>query len=329
VTFEIPDQLTDKYSFEHGQFVNLRAVIDGETVERSYSICSAPYERKLSVAIKGIENGLFSIWANTSLSEGDELDVSLPMGNFTSELDSSTSKQYILIAAGSGITPIFSILKQTLAAETSSNVLLVYGNKSNETTMFQKELEKASLSYDNRFNIINTYSESKQSQYQGRITPELLDLILVDNQIEHRIAHVFICGPEQMTLALKEHLEKKNPDNENVRIELFNSSNVLDGNDSSSNYESQISIQIDDETIDFTYTDNTQTILETALDYDPDLPYGCQNGSCGACQAKVLKGEVAMDVNYALSESEVREGYILVCQSKPVSQKLIISYDEE
>jgi len=225
VTFEIPDQLTDKYSFDHGQFVNLRSDIDGEVIERSYSICSAPYERKLSVGIKRIDEGVFSTWANQSLSEGDNLDVSLPMGNFTSELDSSKSKQYILIAAGSGITPIFSIAKQTLAAETSSSVLLVYGNKSIETTMFHEELEKLAFSYGGRFKITNSYSEGEQSQYQGRISPELLDQILVDKEIEHKLAHVFICGPEQMTLALKEHLQKKDPSNENIRIELFNSSN--------------------------------------------------------------------------------------------------------
>ena len=326
ISFTIPENLVDTYQFQHGQFVKLQADITNERVTRSYSICSAPYERKLTVAIKRVTDGVFSNFANDLLKVGDQIDVSEPQGVFTHQLDSSQKKQYLLVAAGSGITPILSILKMILASETMSQCVLIYGNKTPETTMFSDELNQLVDKYSSRFELVSVFSQhdvskNKSTEYHGRINLTLLNQIVGERFIDE----FFVCGPKEMSTSLYEHICSKGLEAEKAHIELFEVDNELSENNQTAH--ASVMIKIDGDEFSFDYDDSTRSILDIALDHDPDLPYGCQNGSCGSCQAKVISGSVEMEVNYALSQSELDDGFVLVCQSRPTSNKVEIDYD--
>ena len=321
ISFAIPEEYVEKFQFQHGQFVQLTANIDGQDVERSYSICTAPYERKLTVGVKRVENGLFSNFANNQLKQGDLLDVSEPQGVFTHELNSSQKKQYLLVAAGSGITPILSILKMTLASENMSHCTLIYSNKVPESVMFDDELKKLMERYGDRFRLISAFSQSSEGDYQGRIDKQAVEG-LVDLK---KINEFFVCGPQEMSVSLHEMMLSKGLPAENVHIELFEAiEGFAESRDTS---QAKIHMSIDGDSFEFDYDDPTRSILDVALDHEPDLPFGCQNGSCGSCQAKVISGSVEMEVNYALSQSEIDEGFVLVCQARPTSNKVDIDYD--
>ena len=320
ISFAISDDKTSFYEFQHGQFVQLQAEISGEIVTRSYSICAAPYERKLTVAIKRLENGVFSNFANDVLKVGDKLEVSAPQGVFTHLLDSSKKKSYVMAAAGSGITPILSILKMTLASETMSQCTLIYGNTKPESVMFAKDLQKLSDQYPERFRLISVYSQSNAGDFQGRIDLDLVNQIMADGRIDD----FFVCGPKDMSVALYDGLCAQGLAKENAHIELFEEAVLSEDSNSSV---ATVQLSIDGDSFVFDYEDSTRSILDIALDHDPDLPYGCQNGSCGSCQAKVVSGTVEMEVNYALSQSEIDDGMVLVCQARPTSNKVEIDYD--
>lgn len=325
ISFVIPDKLASDFQFQHGQFVQLQTDIDGESVMRSYSICSAPYERKLTVGIKRVEGGVFSNFANDSLRVSGQLSVSEPQGVFTHQLDSSQKKQYLLVAAGSGITPILSILKMTLASETLSQCVLVYGNKNPESAMFSDELKQLAERYVDRLELVSVFSKNGESSlgsdFKGRITPTMVDQIVAGKAIDE----FFVCGPKEMSISLYDHMCAKGLSDEKAHIELFEADDILSEESQTAN--AKVTVKIDGDEFAFDYDDSTRSILDMALDHDPDLPYGCQNGSCGSCQAKVVSGSVEMEVNYALSQSEIEEGLVLVCQSRPTSNKVEIDYD--
>ena len=340
ISFSVPDELVDQYSYEHGQFVLLRTTIGGELIERAYSICRAPYERKLNVAVKRVENGIFSSYATSILQEGDSIEVSKPSGVFTCSLDSSKAKNYFFAAAGSGITPVIAIIKMVLASEPQSKCVLMYGNKEAAGVMFADEIIDLKKRYQDRLQILwvfsqglfdgKKYTQESFSQvgeiHYGRVTNTLIQKLL-DNEVLILPSMVFLCGPEPMTLSLRDYFNEQDVPFDDIKIELFSAAELLgDAAESVSN--AQISLLIDGEELDVVYEDATESILEHALRIDPDLPYGCQNGSCGACQAKLIYGKASMVTNYALSESEVEEGYILLCQARPESVKVSISYDE-
>ncbi len=326
ITFEVPAELASQYQFDHGQFLMLRHEIDGEQVERAYSICRAPYERSLSVAVKAVEGGVFSTFATSRLKAGDSVFVSTPGGTFTNRLDSSKKKQYLLVAAGSGIMPIISILKMVLASETQSQCSLVYANKSEQQTMFLEELNSLQQRYGERFSLQMVYSQSGEEGAVKRISDDSLRLCLGEHY-HQQFDEVFLCGPEQMTLGLRDALLASNVESEKIHLELFSAAKDLSA-DNDGIQHCQVSMVIDGQTIEFNYEDSTRSLLDVALDFDDELPYGCQNGSCGSCQAKVLKGQIDMEINFALSADEVEQGYALMCQARPKSPKVEISYDE-
>lgn len=328
LTFAVPLELSEQYTTVHGQFVLLRTDIDGVVTERAYSVCSAPYERKLSVAIKRVADGVFSNYALNQLAEGDVLEVSVPRGEFTYELNSAQPHQFLLLAAGSGITPIISILKMILASEPQSRCTLFYGNKTLAEAMFVDELQQLQQRYGDRCQIEWVFSrESVESltPHQGRVDANILQAVL-GSAGYNKMDACFVCGPEDMALGLRDHLLAQGVAEEKIKIELFSNAALEAVDEVSSG--SQVRLIIDGEELEFTYDDPTESLLEQALRLDGDLPYGCQNGSCGACQAKVLSGSVDMATNYALSQSEVDDGYVLMCQARPNTQKLEISYDE-
>lgn len=334
VAFQIPEALTEVFSFLPGQYLTLKAMIGGEDIRRSYSLCSAPFENEWRVAIKQVAGGKFSTYANTELKPGMELEVMNPMGNFLVETQPEQDKSYVLFASGSGITPILSIAKAILHDEPQSDITLFYGNKGFASIIFREELEALKNTYMDRLRIVHILSrESLGNDIQkGRITEEkahqLYDAFLAQTTVDG----AYICGPEEMILSVKEALMKKGIEESRIHFELFTSSNAkknaIELPTQSPKIDSNVTIVIDGEEYDLALSSNGQSILDAAQEAGADVPFACKGGVCCTCKAKIMEGSVSMDVNYALEKDEVEAGYILTCQSHPTSDKLIISFDE-
>lgn len=330
VAFEIPGELQPEFSYHAGQYVTLRAEIGGEEVRRSYSICRAPHENELRVAIKKIEAGVFSHWATENLHEGSELEVMNPMGQFRIHTDQSAEKTYVLFAAGSGITPIIAIAKAILAQEINSNVTLVYGNRGFASIIFREELEGLKNMYMDRLRVIHVLSRENLGNplQKGRIDGQKIDAINRALFSGQQVDGVYVCGPEPMIQAVKERMHAFGVDEKNIHFELFATSIPKKAVEQSTEPQiaSNVQIIIDGDTIDVYMTDGT-TVLDAAHQAGADLPYACKGGVCCTCKAKILEGSARMDVNYALEKDEVEAGYILTCQAHPTSDKLVVSFD--
>jgi ring-1,2-phenylacetyl-CoA epoxidase subunit PaaE len=334
ISFEIPESLKSDYHYLPGQYLTLRSTIHGEDIRRSYSLCSAPYENSWRVAVKQVENGVFSIYANNELSVGDTLQVMTPMGNFKLESNSSARKSYVLFASGSGITPILSIAKTVLHEEANSNVTLFYGNKGFSSIIFREELEALKSKYLTRFRIIHVLSrESLGNKIQkGRIDDEkceqLYDAFLKNQEIDA----VYICGPESMILDVEKTLKSKGVDKNKIHFELFTASGAKQKEtkviSKEPSFDSSVSIILDGDAYDFYMTSQGKSILDAGYEAGADLPFACKGGVCCTCKAKILEGSARMDVNYALDKDEVDNGYILTCQAHPTSERLIVSFDD-
>jgi ring-1,2-phenylacetyl-CoA epoxidase subunit PaaE len=330
INFDVPTDLAGSFKFIPGQYLTLKTKIDGQEVRRSYSICSAPYENELTVAVKAIDKGVFSTYATQQLKVGDVLDVMAPMGNFKIEPNAANSKNYIFYAAGSGITPIISMIKSILKVETNSQVQLYYGNKSESETIFKSALDSLAESYSN-FNL--TYSYSRQASDNGgngRIDNAKCQEFYDKNQTGINIDGVYACGPEAMIMMVKDfYLAKGLPANQ-IHFELFTATAPV-ANESTASLtavDSKVTVIIDDEEYTFTLNTKGKDILQAAQDKDADVPYSCKGGVCCTCRAKLLEGTVKMDLNYALEADEVAKGFILTCQSHPTSERVIVSFDE-
>lgn len=334
IAFDVPGNLKSDYNYKAGQYLTLRATIDNEDVRRSYSLCSAPYENEWRVAIKQVENGVFSTFANHDLKIGDEIQVMTPMGNFKVETDSKAKKSYVLFAAGSGITPILSIAKTVLKEEPQSDITLFYGNKGFSSIIFREELEALKSLHLSNFRIIHVLSrESLGNKIQkGRIDADkcaqLYDAFLKNQPVDE----VYICGPESMILDVEKTLITKGIGKENIHFELFTSSSSTkkpefkETNEPS--FDSSVSIILDGDTYDFNMSSKGKSILDAGYESGADLPFACKGGVCCTCKAKILEGSASMDVNYALDKDEVERGYILTCQAHPTSDRLVVSFDD-
>lgn len=336
ILLEVPEGLKGEYTFQQGQNITLKKIIEGKEVRRSYSICAAPFENELRVAVKKVDDGLFSTFANTQLKTGDELEVLPPTGKFNTALDPKNKKQYTAFAAGSGITPILSIIKTTLATEPVSSFTLVYGNKNSRSIIFFEELEAIKNTYMNRFTFINILSREKVDTPVnfGRIDADkmakLSSLINFKKQDEY-----FICGPEEMIFCVKDFLEDAGIDKKKIHFELFTTSGkqkaATDQTKTAkeaSAAKSRITIKADGRTVDFDIPLNSDaSILDAALQQGADLPYACKGGMCCTCKAKLLEGEVQMDVNWGLEHDEVEQGFILTCQSHPKTERVVVDFD--
>ena len=335
IAFVVPQDLQTQFLFEQGQNITIKKEIDGEEVRRSYSICSAPFENELRVAVKKVEGGKFSNYANTLLKAGDILDVLPPTGKFNTKLQITNHKQYLAFAAGSGITPVVSIIKTTLQTEPESQFTLVFGNRGRHSIIFFEELEALKNKYLNRFNLINILSREKTDApiSFGRIDPDKLSELnkLIDYK---NTDEFFICGPEEMIFCVKDFLEQMNIDKKKIHFELFttpgqNKSSVISSRSSVANSgpKSKITVKLDGRSFDFDLGFNSENILDAALKQGADLPFACKGGVCCTCKAKLLEGEVEMDVNWGLEQEEVEQGYILTCQSHPKTEKVIVDFD--
>ncbi len=340
VTFEIPEALQQDFNFKQGQSLSMRATINNEEVRRTYSICSSPLDNEWKVAIKKVEGGLFSSFANKELKKGDVVEVMQPVGKFYVELNPLNRKNYIAFAAGSGITPLLSIITTTLRTEPKSSFTLVYGNKSRHSIIFFEELEGLKNKYLQRFNFINILSRERTDAPVnfGRINNE--KLIELSRIIDYTsFDESFICGPEEMIFCVKDFLESKGMEKKKIHFELFTTpGQKKSGPDSyrvgsreagvESGPKSKITVKLDGRSFDFDLSLTSDTsILDAALKQGADLPFACKGGVCCTCKARLIEGEVSMDVHWGLEEEEIEQGYILTCQSHPKTEKVVVDFD--
>lgn len=334
VRFEIPDDLQSLFQYTQGQSLTIRSFIDGQEVRRTYSLCSSPLEHEWRVAIKRVEGGVFSSFAHSKLKAGDILEVMQPVGRFNTPLDPGNHKHYAAFAAGSGITPVLSLIKTTLATEPFSHFTLVYGNRNRSSIIFFEELEAIKNKYMDRFTLINILSREKTETpvSTGRIDndklAELSRLIPYN-----RIDEYFVCGPEEMIFTVRDFLEQKGVPSRHIHFELFTTpgqqikqTNTSQATDTGA--VSQVSVQVDGRTISFPMSlTSDMSVLDAALAQGADLPYACKGGVCCTCKARVIEGAVSMDVHWGLEPEEIEQGYILTCQSHPTTDKLVVDFD--
>lgn len=336
VSFEIPTELQSEFSYNAGQYITIKKQINGEELRRSYSLCSSPLEHDFRVAIKQVHGGRFSTYANNEMRVGDMLEVMTPMGNFTSSLDATASHNYMAFAAGSGITPVISLMKSILQTETSSTFTLVFGNQNFYSIIFREEIEALKNRYIGRLQVFHILSRERMESdiNYGRIDGPKCEQ-LFSKLIDYRnIDQFFMCGPEEMILSVKNFLEAKGVESSKIHFELFTSDSsgkakqvYQESRIADQGKVSMVTIKIDDRSIDFPLQFGGDTILDAALKQGADLPFACKGGVCCTCRAKVMEGTVAMEVNYALEKDEVDNGFILSCQAHPTSDRVVIDFD--
>jgi ring-1,2-phenylacetyl-CoA epoxidase subunit PaaE len=339
VRFDVPQDKKDVFAFTQGQYLTLKATIDGREVRRCYSICAGLDDGELRVAIKRVEGGVFSTWANQSLRSGDTIAVLPPQGTFYSEIDPAHAKNYLCICAGSGITPVLSIIKTILAREPRSLVTLLYGNQRSNTMMFRNELSFLKNRYLERFHWINIFSREPQeaailsghinNRKGGELNRRLINIRGFDD--------FFLCGPEAMISEVSRGLRGEGIDESNIHYELFAASaddarkRVERHHARAREYQgmvSEVTVIAGGRSYQFELTADGENILDAGLENGAELPFSCKGGVCATCKARLIEGKVDMDLASALEQDELDAGYILTCQSHPVSGKVIVDFDQ-
>lgn len=334
VLFDVPAELKNDYQFIPGQYVTIKWFHENEELRRSYSICSTPDEPAFRVAIKRVEDGRFSSWATANLQAGEQLEVMTPTGHFKLIPQATEECNYVLFAAGSGITPVMSILKTILNEEPKSNVMLVYGNRGFSSIIFREELEALKNKHMDRFQLVHVLSrESLGNPLQkGRIDVDKVTKITQTLLKGQHIDAVYSCGPEEMTQAVKESMLAYGLPESAIHFELFGTKTAGSAErkpvSNAENVHAKVTIILDGDRIDIDLETAGTSILEAGHIAGADLPYACKGGVCCTCKAKILEGSAVMDVNYALEKDEVEAGYILTCQAHPTSEKLTVSFDD-
>lgn len=336
IAFNIPDTLKETFAYKQGQHLTLRTYINGNEIRRNYSLCSSPLGNEWCIAIKQMEGGLFSTHANGRLKAGDTIDVMPPMGKFFVPLDPANKKQYVFVAAGSGITPVLSIIKTTLFTEPNSQVILVYANRNRNSIIFRDELEALKDKYLQRFSLHHIFSREQtgSSIYEGRIDAAKSELIFTKLIKLAAVDDCFICGPAEMIETVRGWLEQNGFDRHKIHFELFTAATGITGTAQQkailNNKEGQTStviIKLDGLQSSFKLAYNGDSILNAALRQGADLPYACKSGVCCTCKARLLDGKVQMDVNYGLEPEEMEAGYVLTCQSHPLTETVMVDFD--
>jgi ring-1,2-phenylacetyl-CoA epoxidase subunit PaaE len=336
VVFDIPSEFTNQFAFRQGQSLTVRTRLNDEEIRRTYSICSSPLEKEWRVAVKKVEGGIFSCYANEKLKPGDILEVMPPVGKFYTDLDPSHKKNYLAVAAGSGITPVLSIIKTTLFIEPASSFTLIYGNKNRASIIFKEELEALKNKYIDRLTIHHVLSREVTDApiYYGRIDRQKCDLLFNKLIDINSIDDVFLCGPEAMIFSVRSFLETKGFEKKNIHFELFTTpgqkaySPVKKEATEEKGPTSKIKVKLDGVMFDFDLSQSGDTILDAALKQGADLPFACKGGVCCTCRARLIEGKVEMDVNYGLEEDEIEAGFILTCQSHPKTPEVFVDFDE-
>ncbi len=328
VVFNIPEDLKEEFNFIPGQYITVQMDLDGDKIRRAYSICSSQKSNELRVAIKSVEKGSFSVYANTKLKPGDIIEVADPEGKFNLNISDSNKKNYIAFAAGSGITPIISMIKSVIETEKESKFILIYGNKSSDETIFKKELDALAEKYKNQFEVNYVFSQKLGINASfGRINIDVVHQILKSKYKHISFDQYFLCGPEEMIELVKESILKDGVDSNRIHFELFSSSSNKKETNKDLSGNAKITVTLDDEETTFEMRQD-EFILDAVLLKGLDAPYSCQGGICSSCLAKVIEGEVIMENNSILDPDEVKEGLILTCQSHPITSTIKIDYDD-
>lgn len=335
IAFEVPEALREAYRFREGQYLTLRTTLDGEDIRRSYSICAGEDDGELRVAIKEVAGGVFSTFANRALRPGTSLDVMMPMGRFGATTRAKSGGHAVFFACGSGITPILSIIRTRLARDPDAQLTLFYGNRNSASILFREALEDLKDRYLGRLAVHHILSREAQDidLLNGRMTPEKIGLLVRTLGGVEAIDDLYLCGPEEMTMAARTVLEEMGAEPARIHVELFST-----GSSPPRSGARNPVVEAADTGIPVSLTHDGQshqiklhpgeTVLEAAERAGLDVPYSCRGGMCCTCRAKVTQGSASMDVNFSLEPWEVEAGYVLTCQCRPTGETLSVDYDQ-
>lgn len=339
VALDVPADLREAFRFTQGQYLTFRRELNGEEVRRSYSICSSPLDNEWRVAIKQVPEGRFSSHAVQQLRVGEELEVMPPMGRFYTELHPEHQKLYVAFAAGSGITPVMSIVKTILLTEPGSQVYLIYGNRGRNSIIFKEQIEALKNKYVDRLSVYHILSREHGDAdlFFGRIDKQKAQQFLQKIIPPQEIDEAFLCGPEEMILGVKEALTEAGVAPEKVHFEMFTSGEGGQKRKAERQQQrpageddkhSRVTVQLEGSKYPLEMSYYGDTILDALLERGIDAPYSCKNGMCSTCRCRVTEGTVEMDVNYSLSDTEVAKGYVLSCQARPTSEMVSVDFDQ-
>jgi ring-1,2-phenylacetyl-CoA epoxidase subunit PaaE len=336
VVFDVPANIREEFNYIQGQYLTLKLKVNGEELRRSYSLCTSPVvDKELRVAVKKVKDGRASTFINDSLKVGDEMEVMTPMGNFHAPLNAAEEKNYILFAGGSGITPMLSIIRTVLKSEPKSKLRLFYGNRDEASIIFDKQLNEIAVTNPDRFklhHILEHCSTDIDELCRGILLPGKVKSLL-EKFVDLRTENIyFICGPGPMMENVKAVLGEFKVDPKKIHIEYFTAVEAAvkaeEEKSSLPVVQSKVKVILDDEEMVFDLASNGKPVLDVAQEAGMDVPFACKGGVCCTCRAKLMEGKVRMDQNFALSEEELERGYILTCQSHPVTEEVVISFDE-
>lgn len=335
LALEVPDALAKQFRFTQGQYLNVRRELAGSEVRRSYSICSGLDDGELRIAVKEVPEGQFSAWANRALAAGGTLEVMPPEGRFFVPLDAGHAKHYVAFAAGSGITPVLSLARTTLAKEPGSRFTLVYGNRTLGSVIFNESLEDLKDKYLARFALYHVFSRAVQAieLFNGRVdgakVGRFLDTLIPPGSIDE----AFVCGPASMGDEVRAVLEARGVPAAHIHLERFGAppggpAAARPGSEAAAPRPANVTVIVDGVRYDIDLPEEGESVLDAALKAGADLPYACKAGVCCTCRAKLIEGEVRMDANYTLEDAEIEAGYRLTCQSHPVTPRVVLDFDQ-
>ena len=337
IAFAVPPELRDEYRFSPGQHLTLRRDCDGEDVRRSYSICNGLDDGELRVAVKKVEGGLFSTLCNEAIRQGDTIDVMTPQGRFGVMPESGKARNYLAVAAGSGITPILSLLRSILTREPDSRFVLIYGNRNSKSIIFKEALEDLKDRFLGRLTVHHVLSRVQQEidLFNGRVDASKIETLLRSFTPAKEIDHAFLCGPGAMIEEARRVLTKLGTPESHIHIEYFSSDGApvtprrvaLGATASEEMPVAQVRITLHGSAYEFPMLDG-ETVIDAGERAGLEMPYSCRGGMCCTCRGKLVSGEVEMAVNYSLEPWEQEAGYVLTCQSRPLSKEIVIDYDE-
>lgn len=342
IGFNIPPELRADYSFIQGQYLTLKVKVGGQELRRSYSICSSPLDPgEVRIAVKRVEGGRASGELVGKLQAGMQLEVMTPMGSFYTLLDAANRKHYVCFAGGSGITPILSIIKTVLRSEPQSRLTLFYGNTDENRIIFRSKLEEIKAKYGERINVhhILTFGMDEDVLFNGLITVEKATALTRRFVQDNADTEYFICGPEPMMVNVSESLDKLGVDKKRVHIELFTTPVTTEfkpdtdtgtpaSTDAPFTGKARVKVILDGRETEIEVPGKGDSILDTAEKAGLDVPYACKGAVCCTCKARIVEGKVSMDMNYALTDEEVADGYVLTCQSHPLTARVVVDYDQ-
>lgn len=327
ISFDIPDNLQEEFKFYAGQYITIKMDTEEGELRRAYSLCSAPVSDEFKVTVKEVAGGKFSVIANNKLTAGDVLQVHPPEGKFIYKPEHK-GKDYAAFAAGSGITPVLSIIKTVLKEELNSRFVLTYGNKSIDDTIFFKELLELQTQFPERFFVEFIYSRTREENaHFGRIETSTVNYIVRNKFKDSNFGTFYLCGPEQMIDHVSEVLKQNGVEDDQIKFELFTASTEENEIEGDTDGLTAVTITVDDEEYTFSM-DRKAVVLDVALEKDIDVPYSCQGGICSSCMARITEGKAEMSKNQILTDEEIEEGFILTCQAHPTTTTLKVDFDD-